>query len=65
MEVSVWLAGIPQLSGFFGASWKVSEKLVCGLQEASGAGQGFKFPLPWVAGYGVGRWLAQEGRHPQ
>ena len=42
MEVSVWLAGIAQLSGFFGASWKISEKLVCGLQEAPGTGQGFQ-----------------------
>ena len=65
MEVSVWLAGIPQLSGFFGASWKASGKLVCGLQEASGAGQGFQYPLLWVAGSGVGRRLAQEGQHPQ
>ena len=32
MGVSVWLAGIPQLSGFFG----VSEKLVCGSQKAPG-----------------------------
>ena len=64
MEVSVWLAGITQLSGFFGASWKVSEKLVCGLQEASGPGQGFQYPLPWVAGSGVGGgWLRKGGIH--
>ena len=58
MEVSVWLAGIPQLSGFFGASWKVSEKLVGGLQEAPGIGQGFQD----VVGLDAEGRLALEGR---
>ena len=58
MEVSVWLAGIPQLSGFFGASWKVSEKLVCGLQGAPGTGQGFQD----VVGLDAEGRLALEGR---
>ena len=58
MEVSVWLAGIPQLSDFFDASWKVSEKLVCGLQKAPGIGQGFQD----VAGLDAEGRLALEGR---
>ena len=57
MEVSVWLAGIPQLSDFFVVSWKVSEKLVCGLQKAPRIGQGFQD----VAGLDVEGWLALEG----
>ena len=64
-KVSVWLAGIPRLSGCVGVFWRASEKLVFLLQETSGAGWGFQFPLQWVAGPGVGRQLAQEGRHPQ
>ena len=61
MEVSVWLAGIPPLSGFFGASWKASKKLVCGLQEAPGTGQGFQ-DLEDLDAEGL---LALAGRHPQ
>ena len=46
------------MSDFFGASWKVSEKLVCGLQEAPGIGQGFQD----VAGLDAEGRLALEGR---
>ena len=47
-----------RLSGFVGASWKASEKLVCGLQKAPGTGQGFQK----VGDLDAEGQLAQEGR---
>ena len=62
-KMSVWLAGILQLSGCFGVFWRASEKRVFLLPETSGAGWGFQFPLPWLVLALEGGWLRKGGIH--